>query len=227
MQSSIGKGEGSDQTFLHCCTEALASAVSGHLGNWVNKAARESQSIFRLPISERSATSPQSKHWQLPVLPYLVRCHRVCIGFHYCKWQKGAGDNGSCIASMSPAVGQLPPFLSLIFSSLPFSHLFLPSLFFFLSLLPALFLFPHTAVPSAPQSHNVTRLSQQFILVSRSPTDWPDGILKDYEVRAVVGLSGQLFTNKTVPVSISRLRTCVTQSLDCTTQSRDWANIYT
>ena len=35
-----------------------------------------------------------------------------------------SGDNGSCIANMSPAVGRLPPFLLLIFSSLLFSFCF-------------------------------------------------------------------------------------------------------
>ena len=51
MQSSIGKGESSDQTFLHCSTEALASAVSGALGKPGEEAAHESQSIFRFAFS--------------------------------------------------------------------------------------------------------------------------------------------------------------------------------
>ena len=67
---------------------------------------------------------------------------------------------------------------------------------------PPLFLFsPTTTVPSAPQSHTVTRLSSQSILISWSPPDPPNGIIQDYEVRVVVSLSGQLFTNRTVPVS--------------------------
>ena len=111
----------------------------------------------------------------------------------------GAGNSGNCIASMSAAVGQL--------SSFPVPHLF-PLLFsvfilcfFFLSFLPFLLLFFPTTAPSAPQSHTITRLSSQSILVSWSPPDPPNGIIHDYEVRVVVGLSGQLFTNRTVPVS--------------------------
>ena len=67
---------------------------------------------------------------------------------------------------------------------------------------PSIFLFPPTAAPSAPQSHTITRLSSQSILVSWSPPDPPNGIIHDYEVRVVVSLSGQLFTNRTVPVSL-------------------------
>ena len=66
---------------------------------------------------------------------------------------------------------------------------------------PSIFLFPPTAAPSAPQSHTITRLSSQSILVSWSAPDPPNGIIHDYEVRVVVGLSGQLFTNRTVSVS--------------------------